>query len=891
MKFYFDPTEFPFDGDFKNSPGTWAKLLGTIFRQAAENGFHLLANGARVASCRVLSCNRFRICTPTANAHTPADYRASFIRSDRRAGSRGATGITGARRKNSSRPTTKSETCSCKVVIGVDSSGYFVMGGRGDKQHRHHPKLMTKVVALASREITFAEKEKLGVYRSAGLSCAGAAQVFRTTSDVYLTPSAVRAYTQSIDYGEISNVDLLPKVKVTTTDRLFESLQRDRHDHIFLSHRGTANPNPGVEITNFVPGSSPTTSDFLLSIPSHERILMEAFVSEHRLSRNVPPTQDMFLAVVWMTAAERSLFRRFPFVIKIDITFATNSRGIPLLTVTGKTSDNQVFTVLRCWLPNEQAWIFRWFLLFAMPTILGKDIHRIKLIISDGDSQEIAQINNLIDTKMKTAHRLRCAWHLIDRSWNRCVYAVPKEGKTQKKRLYAETSRKILFSWMYSWMTKGTETEEEYEVSKALFLYYLEGSELRKKIGPDLVESVQTMYRKSIYPFEANFVFHRRRTRRAFEEFTSTTQEASFSGMKRSSLRVLPTMDIDTSLQQLNRQAENKCTRYEAAALAGLSKSALWSSIPSVTDKMVPYGAGLLETEWNRRNDCKSVQVSAMELRVVHDGPDEERDNVPNLPFLSSFVPRFRRVRTVRLLGVYLLCDCGHFERVGMPCRHLWHVLSKYWNIFCPVITDIHPMWHAAYKAYAFSRDADGNKLPASASVEAYAKTYDLEVVGPRAPSLTPELQEPLEDPGHEDFQILPVADRCLNWPKELIERLCLEDKASGLPAMSQDVNIYTQESDDEDARENSDWQQRFSNDGDAVQKIKEEKEQVFAAMIPLWKELMCSVEKAPESLPGTCDKLRKIIASLNHVEGGAEESSSESMALPLSVGKKRKGM
>jgi hypothetical protein len=56
-------------------------------------------------------------------------------------------------------------------------------------------------------------------------------------------------------------------------------------------------------------------------------------------------------------------------------------------------------------------------------------------------------------------------------------------------------------------------------------------------------------------------------------------------------------------------------------------------------------------------------------------------------------------------------------------------------------------------------------------------------------------------------------------------------------------------------------------------------------------KELMCSVEKAPESLPGTCDKLRKIIASLNHVEGGAEESSSESMALPLSVGKKRKGM
>jgi hypothetical protein len=121
----------------------------------------------------------------------------------------------------------------------------------------------------------------------------------------------------------------------------------DMHDHIILSHRGTAHPKPGVTISNFVPGSMPTTDDFLSSIPSNERVLMDAFVAEHCLSRKIPDEQDVFLAVVWMTSAERSVFCRFPFVIKIDITFATNCRGIPLLTITGKTSDNEVFTVLR----------------------------------------------------------------------------------------------------------------------------------------------------------------------------------------------------------------------------------------------------------------------------------------------------------------------------------------------------------------------------------------------------------------------------------------------------------------------------------------------------------------------------------------------------------------
>jgi hypothetical protein len=91
--------------------------------------------------------------------------------------------------------------------------------------------------------------------------------------------------------------------------------------------------------------------------------------------------------------------------------------------------------------------------------LLGKDIRRVNLIISDGDLQEIVQINNLIDILMQKAQRLRYGWHLINKSWDRYVYKVPKEGKIKCAKIYAETSRKILFSWMYSWMTRGCKTE------------------------------------------------------------------------------------------------------------------------------------------------------------------------------------------------------------------------------------------------------------------------------------------------------------------------------------------------------------------------------------------------------------------------------------------------
>jgi hypothetical protein len=894
FKFYFHPTEFAFDGNFKTSVATWSDLRQRLFRAAAQNGFHLFSNGGKGSDClRIFLCSRGGLMNVSSSKRAaPGEHRVSYLRSDRRSGAR-PEGRDLPRRRNTEKPICTGKLCPVKLQLGVDSSGFFVFGGRGTKQHAFHPKLLTKVVPLLKREMAASEIAHVGDYRKAGLSCAGSAQVLRLTSNILIPRTTIRYLSHTIEYAEYSQ-GIFP-VQKTTTDKLFDSLKAERHDHVVLSHKGTAHPNPGVQVSDFVASSGGPDEDFASTLPENERVQMNDFCTKHRISRKVPDDKDLFLAVIWMTLADRCIFRKFPYVVKIDITFKTNSRGIPFLSITGKTSDNEIFTILRCFVPNEQAWIFRWLLLHALPKILGKDMNRIQMIISDGDSQEIAQINNLIQLVMMQAIRQRCAWHIVDRSWDRYVYKVPKAGSTRKTyNTYYETTRKIIFAWLYSMMTKGCETKEEYQVSKVLFVFYLESPELRKKLGPQLVKSVQDMYKTAIYPHEGDFVFYRRRTLFAFEEYTNSTQEASFAAVKRGTLAVLPSMDVDTSLKQLNQQALRKTIGYEATGLSRLSNYTLWSTISETTSKMVPYGGGLLEAEYTRSHDFRSTLFVRSEFRVAYDGQNEEWDNVYNSPFISSFMPCFKRIRVVKLIPVealfFLVCDCGHFERSGIPCRHLWHVKCKYWPGSEPKITDIHPMWHSLHKAYAFSVDENGNKLAPSAALERMAIAFPDLVPGLCVPTATPANDESLLQPLPE-FSILSAAERCVNWPTDVINDLLHDSAGSGLPGMSQEVCMYTQQSDDSDDGM-MDFETRFKMDTAEVQKKREEQGSVAAALIPLTKELLISVEKAPYALQETCVSLRNMIAALNVEDDhkGNEETGSDSMFLPMSkTNKKRK--
>ena len=85
-------------------------------------------------------------------------------------------------------------------------------------------------------------------------------------------------------------------------------------------------------------------------------------------------------------------------------------------------STGKHFFILGSFLPNERAWVFCWVLQNIMSTLFNNNVlHRIKLIISDGDSSEFSQIDDEISRFFPNAYRCRCGYHIVDRGWSNYI--------------------------------------------------------------------------------------------------------------------------------------------------------------------------------------------------------------------------------------------------------------------------------------------------------------------------------------------------------------------------------------------------------------------------------------------------------------------------------------
>jgi hypothetical protein len=145
----------------------------------------------------------------------------------------------------------------------------------------------------------------------------------------------------------------------------------------------------------------------------------------------------MMVGIPYAMPYEVRKFRLFNVCLHIDATADSNKEGRPLVTVSSKDSYGKMFIVLRAFLPNEQSWSYKWFFHTVLPALLGKDVlKRIKIIVIDGDSQEISQLDDALAWFFPEAYRIRCSWHIIDRGWNKRV-KVALGGKSQKKRALA----------------------------------------------------------------------------------------------------------------------------------------------------------------------------------------------------------------------------------------------------------------------------------------------------------------------------------------------------------------------------------------------------------------------------------------------------------------------
>ena len=149
------------------------------------------------------------------------------------------------------------------------------------------------------------------------------------------------------------------------------------------------------------------------------------------------------IAFAWANPSERERFNLFPEVITVDTVDGTNNENRPLLTMGGKDPNGKMFIFLRAYLPHERGWIFRWIFSIVLPKMFNKNtLSRSKLIISDGDLQEYSQIDNASKKYFPNLLRIRCGWHIMDRSWEKRFSS--KASFPEAAQLHYDTMKKTI---------------------------------------------------------------------------------------------------------------------------------------------------------------------------------------------------------------------------------------------------------------------------------------------------------------------------------------------------------------------------------------------------------------------------------------------------------------
>ena len=238
--------------------------------------------------------------------------------------------------------------------------------------------------------------------------------------------SQVRHIIHGIASDNLMNAGIDPDDE--PAERLLQSLQKKKASYCSLNE---VKEDKETKLVNEVHATSGSLATADVELDGEEFKQMAEFSTSHRDEYGIGNEDDLFLAVAWVIPEEKRLFHQFTDVIHIDGTMKTNNEGRPLVTVTGRDSSGNQFAILRAFLPNERAWSFRWLFQNAMPSLLGPEfMARIRIIVTDGDSQETSQVDNAIAkfrdqideavaANFPLTQRVRCGWHAIEKGWDR----------------------------------------------------------------------------------------------------------------------------------------------------------------------------------------------------------------------------------------------------------------------------------------------------------------------------------------------------------------------------------------------------------------------------------------------------------------------------------------
>jgi hypothetical protein len=726
---------------------TLGELVDTFKVQAIEQGVHLRC----IASCKLadsksgiffkLACSRHRLYAKkrdkpdnkNGNSNGPPAVplyepgvkigapRFSKIRT------RGREGRKMKRKTETGLPLEASDRCPFffRFKMNCEGTSWVLTGGSGCPTHSNHFGDSSSGFRR-THELPTMVKQKIADLTDATANSATTRKIMAYQSGLDLTVDQI-AYIRSV-YGNTNKLDefgnhlssadqLLayldsrPDVSyIAVADKIQSNLltvkkggatkqEQKMEQKILQISRMSKNSNPTYAQTNEPAEESPgKPQEQELCIPIDDPIFLDA--RETREALRVKNSDQILLAVAWVCDEEKRLFMLFPEVTFWDTAQKTNREKRPIFLAAGKDSRNKTFTYLRAFMPSECTWVFNWLYETAMPALLGASVLKdTNLSLTDGDKNEYGPLESLIaqGTFASSTHGL-CGFHLVDRSMVSNPFGKPGEQKLEK---FLKV-KGFLRAWLYSWM-RVLENEDEFQTSKKLLIEWLGSNTVVDCCSASISRNMVEWVIKKILPYMDKCLLYPRLRTRAYSEFSNSVAEFEVSCMKEGSA-VMPYMPLADTARGILVKTDLKMKRKTVGALHSLSTTPLWSRSSS-SMHVTMHAEGILQQQYLHstaglysyaRTESRTWLVRREARQHLKAKTEEVTIGYP--------IPKFIRTRRVRLIGDNLVCSCGFFERLGLPCRHLFYVLQR-----GPIPEDCATRWRRDYIAlrYTGSKEYD----------------------------------------------------------------------------------------------------------------------------------------------------------------------------------------
>lgn len=306
-------------------------------------------------------------------------------------------------RRNTNKALSKEDCCPYAFRVYVDQYGFFIKRTGRMKPHCGHMRQMPHDIPARMRYVSDAAKAEIS-----------------NLGNAYTTPSAGRTYThcnfgETISRGQMryayrvldsKGVYHFDGVEVNSVSMVTWLWEKQDISYCIWGAKPLSAADAQLALVfneEFVHGGEPVVK----SLEQLTEDVLAIYKAECE-ALELESKQHMFIGAAWCTNKGRRLFRLLPDVIKIDSTCGAGKESRPLLTVSIRTANGKYVVVSYMVLPNEKKITFRWVFSVALPCLFGDDLKQVRAVVTDGDSNEIDEVELARQKYFGHTFRIRC---------------------------------------------------------------------------------------------------------------------------------------------------------------------------------------------------------------------------------------------------------------------------------------------------------------------------------------------------------------------------------------------------------------------------------------------------------------------------------------------------